>query len=316
MKIAIVGAGFSGIATAWFCLEKSYQVTLFDAKGLGRGASGIAAGLLHPFASPKAHLNWNGILALQESLHLLDIASKALGFCVYKKTGMFRPAVTEKQRKDFKKAVEQHPVRLEWQNPKFLDCSLEGLFIHDAYTVDSRSYLKGLWKACTEQGALLEIAKITHIDALFGFDGVVFATGGALLENIFLPQFERIKGQLLELELKEHLPFAVNSNAYVAKFAFDHCTAGATFERSWKDEHPDVSVCEPYIRKRVALFSPQLASLPLSECRSAFRAMSPTALPIVQNIGPRSWYIGAMGAKGLLYHALFAKQLVALLYTI
>ena len=40
-KIAIVGAGFAGLAAAYFLSQKNH-VTLFDKKGIGAGASGIA----------------------------------------------------------------------------------------------------------------------------------------------------------------------------------------------------------------------------------------------------------------------------------
>lgn len=49
MNIAIIGAGFSGLALAYFLLQSSAHVTLFDAVGIGGGASGIATGLLHPY---------------------------------------------------------------------------------------------------------------------------------------------------------------------------------------------------------------------------------------------------------------------------
>ena len=51
MKVAIVGAGFSGLACAWHLLHMQTeppQVTLFDRKGIGGGASEITAGLIHP----------------------------------------------------------------------------------------------------------------------------------------------------------------------------------------------------------------------------------------------------------------------------
>ncbi|HRD55095.1 MAG TPA: FAD-dependent oxidoreductase, partial [Parachlamydiaceae bacterium] len=50
MKIAIIGAGFAGLATAWHLLQHQdkipLEVTIFDSSGFGGGASGIAAGLL------------------------------------------------------------------------------------------------------------------------------------------------------------------------------------------------------------------------------------------------------------------------------
>ena len=53
-RFAIVGGGFAGCAVAWHLLAAARSgapiaVALFDGAGLGGGASGAAAGLLHPF---------------------------------------------------------------------------------------------------------------------------------------------------------------------------------------------------------------------------------------------------------------------------
>jgi hypothetical protein len=55
-RYAIIGGGFAGVATAWHLLAAGKGsvagLDLFDASGLGGGASGAAAGLLHPY-TPK-----------------------------------------------------------------------------------------------------------------------------------------------------------------------------------------------------------------------------------------------------------------------
>ena len=54
-RYAVVGAGFAGIAAAWHLMQQGSQVGptevhLWDVAGLAGGASGAAAGLLHPFS--------------------------------------------------------------------------------------------------------------------------------------------------------------------------------------------------------------------------------------------------------------------------
>ena len=54
-RYAIIGGGFAGVATAWHLLAHAstpISVHLFDGAGIAGGASGAAAGLLHPY-SPK-----------------------------------------------------------------------------------------------------------------------------------------------------------------------------------------------------------------------------------------------------------------------
>ena len=58
--IAIIGAGLAGLAVAYHILNKNQNctVTLFDQKGIAAGASGIAAGLLHPFVGARSKRNF------------------------------------------------------------------------------------------------------------------------------------------------------------------------------------------------------------------------------------------------------------------
>ena len=74
-RIAIVGAGFAGVATAYHVFRQvadahaeatadgktvaPVRVTLIDEKGVAGGASGVAAGLLHPY-TPRGKIIWRG----------------------------------------------------------------------------------------------------------------------------------------------------------------------------------------------------------------------------------------------------------------
>ena len=58
-RYAVIGGGFAGIATAWHLLahaDAPVSVHLFDGAGIAGGASGAAAGLLHPY-SPKGKVS-------------------------------------------------------------------------------------------------------------------------------------------------------------------------------------------------------------------------------------------------------------------
>ena len=69
----MVGAGFAGIAAAWHLMKQSSrlgptEIHLYDVAGLAGGASGAAAGLLHPF-SPTGKVGTDGIHKLQLTMH-------------------------------------------------------------------------------------------------------------------------------------------------------------------------------------------------------------------------------------------------------
>ena len=94
MRIAILGAGFSGLATTWHLLkQKNAEIVVFDPVGIGGQTSGIAAGLLHPYAGVHAKQNKNGYEGLQATLELLEVASNELGRPVTKNTGLLRVAI-------------------------------------------------------------------------------------------------------------------------------------------------------------------------------------------------------------------------------
>src|SRR4051794_38558010 len=85
MQIAIIGAGFAGLAAAWTLLHskihsQKVQVTLFDEVGIGAGASGVAAGLMHPYTNAHSKLNREGYEGFEASMQLLTAAEQALGY--------------------------------------------------------------------------------------------------------------------------------------------------------------------------------------------------------------------------------------------
>jgi glycine/D-amino acid oxidase-like deaminating enzyme len=55
---------------------------------------------------------------------------------------------------------------------------------------------------------------------------------------------------------------------------------------------------------------PALKSSVVIGCRAGVRASTPDHRPIVKQVDERIWIFTGLGSKGLLYHALFAEQLV------
>ena len=81
-SIAIVGAGFAGVALAHELLAqsssrgKAIEVTLIDARGLARGASGASAGILHARSS-KGKTIWRGIEGVEATMEMIAHAESA-----------------------------------------------------------------------------------------------------------------------------------------------------------------------------------------------------------------------------------------------
>jgi glycine/D-amino acid oxidase-like deaminating enzyme len=322
MKIAVIGAGFCGLATAWHLLNKLpvSSLVLFDQRGIGGGASGIAAGLLHPFSGAHAKLNRFGREGMIETHELLTISSQALGTPVFNQQGILRLALTEEQKNDFLLCQTKYPSDVEWLESEQCQrlfpylTSKPGLWIKNGITINSSLYLKGLWKACQEKGALLNIREIRQLEELQDFDLKIF-TIGAHPQLLPLPiPLSSVKGQVLELEWPSHLPplpFALNSQAYlIMNSSLKTCLAGATFEKDYLHSDPDLEIAKKEILPKVIAMLPHLESAPIINCYAGLRSVTPTHLPLIKQMNQNTWILTGMGSKGLLYHALMAKKLI------
>lgn len=314
--VAIIGAGFSGLATAWFFLQSNHRVTIFDSHPIGGGTSGIAAGLMHPFAGAHAKLNWNGKEGMEASSKLIAIAENALGESVADRCGMLRIAVTEDQKQDFAKCKMGNP-EIEWITaeecskmvPQILPC--EGIWIPSAVVVNSSKYLQGLWRACKNLGAVFVQKKIEDLEEFSSYDAIVIAMGAA--SDKYIP-LKSVKGQLIEFEWPQGippLPFPVNSHAYmIMNPNGKSCYVGATYEREFNTSEVDIEAAKADLFPKLRLLMPELADSKILSCRAGIRASLPSHLPAIKQIHDRCWVLTGMGSKGLLYHGLFAQKLV------
>lgn len=319
MKIAIIGAGLCGLATAWHLLDKNIttDVTLFDPAGIGGGASGVAAGLLHPYGGAHAKLNRFAQEGYTTTRKLLEISSKALGESVVQPTGVLRVALTDEQKADFSKTAMIYDD-VEWWEADRCQAKVEGLvespgiFIRSGATIDTLKYLNGLWKACEAMGARLEKQTANNLET---FDQVIIAAGYASTSFANIP-LNPVKGQVLELEWPEELPplpFGVNSRAYLLMNSPTTCLAGATFEHHFDSIEPDLEEAQKHILPKASALIPALATAKILHIRAGVRASTPDHLPLIGQVEEGLWVITGMGSKGLLYHAFYAEQLVSLL---
>lgn len=312
MKIGVIGAGFAGCAVSWFLKEKGHEVTLFDAQEIGQGASGIAAGLLHCFAGAHAKLNPLGREGMVATRKLLDVASENLGEAVYEASGLLRVATKEWQVDDYRVCAEKYDD-VRWCSKE--ECQemvpgvggMGGIFIESACTVYTEKYLKGVVKG-------IEFVK-KRVEDLSSFDAAVVTMGAAttsLPECSDLP-IKPIKGQLLEFEWPfTPLPFPVNSQAYmVGNPNRQSCIVGATFEKQFENEEPNLEVAMNELRPKYTALFPELEHCKVLGCRAGVRASTPDHRPICKQIGERQWVLAGLGSKGLLHHALYAEELAA-----
>ena len=321
MKVAVLGAGFAGLATVWQLLKERVAVTLFDPAGIGGQASAVSAGLLHTYVGLHAKYNLEGREGYLETENLLQVAERALGMAVSLKSGLLRPALTEEQRLDYRLCAEKH-ADTEWlsaeqtrQKIPYLS-AFPALWIKSAMTVYPDLYLKGLWIACEKLGAKWEKKAVTQLTELAEFDAIILATGP---QSLTFPELQSarlhlIKGQIVELAWPATLkPLAmpVNSQAYIVMNRDNRsCIIGSTYERGFTSPEPDIAFALREILPKAAALVPALAEAKVLNCRAGIRVSAPGHLPLVKQIDPKVWLFSGLGSKGLLYHALYAKKLV------
>ncbi len=302
-RLAVVGAGLAGLSVAWHAINKGYEVTLFDPKGIGGGASGVSTGLLHPFPGKIAAKSWKADEGMKATRELLTIAEKAIGRPVASFSGIFRPAVTKEQKRDFQKNQEAvwKEITLPGMAPTF------GLWIEEGITVFSKVYLQGLWMAAEKKGAVF-VQERFESDA--SFDLVVLATGAETLLNPLcnhLPVRTAI-GQSLVCKWDRPLPFSLASQGYITLTEDPTlCQVGSTYEHT---PLPDPKKAEELLEK-VACFYPPAKDFKIVEIRAGKRvAPREGHQPIVAQISPKTWVFTGLGSRGMLYHALIGSSLV------
>jgi glycine/D-amino acid oxidase-like deaminating enzyme len=306
MKIAVVGAGLAGLSTAWYALEKGHQVTLFDTIGIGAGASGVSTGLLYPCPGREAIHSWRSLEGMEATCQLLKISEEAYGSPIASYTGIFRPAESHDQKRDFRENQSKEAVWAEVDLPGL--AVKEGLWIESGITVFSRPYLMGLWLACKKRGALFEQGHLRG-----EFDKVIYATGaGSLqLEECKKIPFRTAIGQSLVCEWKKQLPYSIASYGYISVTENPSlCQIGSTYEHTLE---PDPKKAIELIEK-VASFYPEAREFKICEIRSGKRiAPKEGHQPIVTEIKPNTWLFTGLGSRGMLYHALLGRELLEVL---
>ncbi len=323
MRIAIIGAGFCGLATAWFLAQhKIFDITLIDAKHIGQGTSGIAAGLLHGYAGAHSKRNWRATEGLAATHQLLQVAQETLNAPVATRSGILRTAITPLQIADFTACAQANhsdvQAKTAAENVALMPniVPAPGIFISSGCVVDCQLYLQGLWQACMLRGVQFEQRHVTKLAELDSYDHIIVAAGAATnqLPELKDLRLKAIKGQILELawpNAMPPLPCPLNSQAYLIMHHHGlSCTAGATFEREFNTLEPNLDVAVNEIMPKLQACIHGFEHYEILACRAGVRAATPDHKPLLLKHGANCWVLTGMGSKGLLYHALFAKELV------
>lgn len=332
MRIAILGAGFAGLAVTWYVLNYtrgSSTVDLYDPEPIGGGTSGLSSGLLHSYAGKHAPLSWEATRCLKETHRLITTASQAIHKPLILSKGILRPALSQQQVEDFQRCAQTYSDTEWWEKEKCKEKIPElhlpdkggGLYIKEGLTLNVESYVQGLWQACALLGTQYYQQALISQEDMESYDRVLIAMGPQTkafppLKNLPLTP---IKGQMLKLKWPEGVkppPFSLISQKYLVMCAdYKSCFVGATFEHSFTSPHLDKERALEEIMPNIVEYFPALQGAEVLECRAAFRASSHNHLPVVGKVSDKFYFFTGLGSKGLLYHAWVGKRVARALLT-
>jgi len=308
MKIAIIGAGFTGLALCWHLLQKQVaRIVLFDTNGIGGGASGLATGLLHPYPGEQVRRSRFADEGLQATNALLSVAEEALQKEVVSRKGILRRAMDASQAALLAERGALHGDIEQLDASTFL--------ITSGMTVYAPLYLEGLWQACAKKGAQLEKRSIASLQELDQYDCIIIAAGAGIkaFPECAALSVNYIKGQVLSYSLSG-LEKSIIAKGYITRdVSGTRIHAGATYEREFVSANPDRTRAEELLLPHFKKHFPELDGLQAIDCRAAVRVVRKgDYFPLIQRINPKTWAVTGFGSRGLLYHAYLAEQLSAL----
>ncbi len=263
MKIAVIGAGFAGLAACVFARDGGHEVELYDAVGIGGGASGVACGLIHPFLSKGKGKAVRADEALDEALALIRRVDG----------DVFRPGL----------------------GPR-------------GGTVFAKRYCEGLHKL---SGVKLHIKKI---ETLPEADAVILAMGAGMKN---FPKSNRRsiplrmnKGQALHI--KRDAEQSILGDGYLAITETPGiCHLGSTYEHDEINDIPDMETAKRLILPRAEKYLG--GPFDIIGVSAGVRVAPPQGhYPVAKHLHDNVFALTAFGSRGLLYHALLAKEVLSL----
>lgn len=304
-KIAIIGAGLSGLSLAWHLMD-SASVMVFDHNGIGGGASGIAAGLIHPYPGQQGMRSFLATEGLAATKKLLDVAQKKSRLPLALENGIIRYPHSEEMRSVFLSHAENYG--------DVEQCGSDAFLIRSGMTIFCKPYLEALWQALAERGVQLKRQKVCELGELVSYDHIVLAAGAGTLDVIPGLKLELLKGQILQCQIPENVDFPAQSlirKGYIAHAREGRqCYIGSTYERGQASELPDRERAEKELLVKAQQIHPEARLFPILGCLAAFRVMRiGHYYPLVTKLKENIWIATALGSRGLLYHGIIGEYL-------
>lgn len=316
-NVAIVGAGVFGLFSAWFCLGRGYNVTIYERDRPGSGASGGPLGVLAPHApggwtdEKAAHL-----MALRALPGHLGAVQAAGGPCGYGPVGRVQPLADAEARRRAEAQVkaadtvwgtgsmwiEAPDAQSGWLDPAL---SRHGILM-DRITarLDPRATMASLRKAVQHRRGRLETGvtvtglrpgglETDHgpVDA----GTVVLAAGSQSFSLLEDGDGSAVKGQAarLDIALAEH-PVLYDRGTYVVVHSDGSVAVGSTSEREWSDPLSNDAALDRVLERACAL-CPAIRGAAVAERWAGLRPRARKGRPLIGRVPGRPGLIAATG---------------------
>lgn len=268
---AIIGRGAAGLSLAYHLLREGakrrerIQLDVYDAFEIGSGATGVAAGLIHPF-SPSGKVLWQGLTAHHHAERLIQAAQAHSTEVFWRRSALYRPAISEKQKKQFSKhigwgrpdrildascvSVETTAALCDAVDPGFDTAPqgeghISGFYVPYGNVIDTKVYLQSLWNLChhvaDDQGSSItlhpeRVEFLEDLERQQAYDAIAVATGAAIneikeLQGMF--ELDLCQGYTVDITAPDpkscnERDISLLGNPYVAFLNNDRAIVGAT----------------------------------------------------------------------------------------
>ena len=338
LRVGIVGAGIVGCASAFELASHGADVTVFDLRAPGGGATQASAGILAPYI--EGHSRGE----------LLDLARRGLeaydGFVArvraatsirfeYRRTGTLEIAETPERAAILKERVPTLPAAAacEWLDARQFrslepaaNPAHEGALLCPTHGfVAVMPFLSALADGSRHHRAKFEASRVERVrfetagclvqseTGSYGFDRVVLCAGSWASQ---LDPFDEIrdavrpiKGQLVVLRSDGSVRRVLwGSSSYLVPWEDSSLLIGATSEDAGFDERPTAGGVQGLLRSAIELI-PQLADATFVGVRVGLRPASRDGLPILRPSAadPRLVYATGHFRNGVLLAPLTAE---------
>lgn len=319
-RIAVIGAGIAGCATAYQARLSGLDVDLYDAEGTGAGASGNPAALV----TPRLDAGDNAIshvyadaFAYSTALYRRLCPKAILG------QGVHQAEMTAKDASRFARIAGQAAfaegdlsVFAPGQSPDMPDKA--GIAITTALWIRPDAVLEALL-----QGQTPILARVASYDGRYlvdaegrrhgPYDAMVMACGDGIFDTVHGATYDLrpVRGQV-EHVTRQGPGTALSGGGYAVPLK-DGFVFGATHERGDRGTEVRETDRARNLDSLAKAMPERAAALAGAEFRSRarIRVMTRDYLPVVGQEGDGAWLLTGLGARGFCLAPLLARSLVA-----